>query len=255
MLQQTNDNLLSQANARIAPLVTAIEQVLALIEPPNPSDDPHEWHPIILPGRLQVVPGLEMIEEAAELRTLLNALNQGLFSIQVLGTFKNGKSTLLNAMLGSKLLPARNLPTTAVITVVVGGERQDVAIYRYGTDDPEFISFEEFRKEYQIREDDTRTIDTAPNRFAEIEYAQIETEHWLCANRVRLIDSPGLDEHTSRTTTAERFLKSVQAVIYVLNATRILSQNEMALIEDKLGDGRLEHVFFCDQPSQSGRQT
>jgi hypothetical protein len=43
---------------------------------------------------------------------------------------------------------------------------------------------------------------------------------------------------------ATAFLKQAQAVIVVLNATRILTADERAFIDGTLGTGRLDHVFF-----------
>src|SRR5437588_11983051 len=75
------------------------------------------------PGTLEtgdvVVPGLGFDEDSSALATRARDLSHGLFTIIVLGEFKNGKSTLLNGMLGSKVLPAKAAPATAIITVLV----------------------------------------------------------------------------------------------------------------------------------------
>ncbi|MGI8827889.1 MAG: dynamin family protein [Chloroflexota bacterium] len=202
--------------------------------------------PVILHSGETVVPGLGLEEDAAALRARARDLRQGLFTVIVLGEFKNGKSTLLNGMLGSKTLPAKAAPATAIITILVHGDRQDVAVFETGGRGPRRMPWEEFVRDFQLSPLDQETIQEhrSLDRFAHVEYAQIECSHALCANGVKLIDSPGLGEHISRTRVSTNFLKRSQAVIMVLNATRILTRDERVFIESAFGKGRLHHVFF-----------
>jgi tRNA U34 5-carboxymethylaminomethyl modifying GTPase MnmE/TrmE len=240
--------ILDEFNKRTDQVVQSIENAIALIEPPPP-DVPEELDPEYL-QRLTTQPGMGMVKEATNLREFIKGINQGLFTIQVLGKFKNGKSTLLNAILGEKFIPAHTWPTTAVITTIIYGHRSDVAIYRRNIADPDYISTEEFKEQYQLTVDDQMPEDLTVaaqeqlDRFSDIEYAQIESDNPICAARVRLVDSPGLGEHKYRTRTATAFLNSAHAVVYVLNAIAILEQKDTQTIQEDLGEGRLDHVFF-----------
>lgn len=49
--------------------------------------------------------------------------------ILVMGDFKSGKSSLVNVLLGEKLLPEDNLPATALITEVHYGKRKKAVVY------------------------------------------------------------------------------------------------------------------------------
>ena len=51
-----------------------------------------------------------------KLNDLKEDLNNDFFTIIVLGEFKRGKSTFVNALLGTKLLPVDVIPTTATIS-------------------------------------------------------------------------------------------------------------------------------------------
>jgi 23S rRNA pseudoU1915 N3-methylase RlmH len=216
-----------------------LEEAAALIGEPSAV-------PIKLESGGIVAPGLGLREDAAALRARARDLSQGLFTIIVVGEFKNGKSTLLNAMLGSKTLPAKAAPATAVITVLVHGEREEVAVVESGQPAPRYVSWEEFVAEFQLSPQDQETIQEQGrlDRFAAVEYVEIERPHALCAQGVKLVDSPGLGEHVSRTRVATNFLKRSDAVIVVLNATRILTQQERAFIDTVLGESRLRHAFF-----------
>lgn len=77
-----------------------------------------------------------------DVTAICNYLTNPNFRIAVFGPFNHGKSTLLNAMLGSKTLPIDLIPTTgAAITVKYGTDIQtrillsnSSEIYRSGTD-------------------------------------------------------------------------------------------------------------------------
>jgi GTPase SAR1 family protein len=169
-------------------------------------------------------------------------IRQGLFSIVVIGKFKHGKSTLINALLGREVVRARAIPTTAIITMLVHGDRSDVAIYEAQRTEPRYVTWQHFVEHYSLSNDD---IDSSRgNRFAEIDYAQIEAQHPLVAQGVKLVDSPGIGEEDSRLATTKRFMRQAQAAIFVLDANRLLGEEERAFIREQLGEGRLDHVFF-----------
>ena len=63
----------------------------------------------------------ELEAEEHRVSALRNQLNEGRFHLAVLGLFKRGKSTLLNALLGEPLLPAYVVPLTAVPIFIRSG--------------------------------------------------------------------------------------------------------------------------------------
>lgn len=80
--------------------------------------------------------GTEILEEqeneASELR---KRLSQKELIISVIGQLKRGKSSLINAMLGDKLLPVGIIPLTAVVTEI-----------RYGSQFKAVVSFLNFKR-------------------------------------------------------------------------------------------------------------
>jgi GTPase SAR1 family protein len=194
----------------------------------------------------EIVPGLGFNGDAVALTKRAHDIQQGIFNLIVLGEFKNGKSTLLNAMLGDKTLPAKSTPCTAIITILVQGAGKQIAIYESEQEQPRFLSWEAFKSEFQLTKEDQETLDKEGyiDRFKNIEYAQIESLHPLCKNGVKVIDSPGLKENINRTRVTTKYLKQAQAVIFVLIATKILSEDEREFIEKAFEPGRLDNVFF-----------
>jgi GTPase SAR1 family protein len=228
----------SAAQQKVQALLVALRSVARLVGDPAQA-------PVALTAGGEVLPGLGLTSDAANLSIRARDMEQGIFKVLVLGEFKNGKSTLLNAMLGHKTLPARAAPATAILTELVYGESEAVLVFEAEKPEPRRLSWAEFVHEFQLNEQDIQTLKQQQylDRFQHVEYARIECQHRFCANGVRLIDSPGLGEHISRTRVTINFLKQSQAVIIVLSAISILSEAERAYIE-RLGEGRLNQVFF-----------
>lgn len=70
---------------------------------------------------------------------------QGVFRLLVLGDMKRGKSTLLNAIIGEKILPTGVNPCTAVLTIVRYGENKQVTIHFNNEQQPESMDFNTFK--------------------------------------------------------------------------------------------------------------
>ena len=60
--------------------------------------------------------GADFSRETESLNGLKKRLFEGRFHLAVLGQFKRGKSTLLNALLGEVVLPTAVIPLTAIPT-------------------------------------------------------------------------------------------------------------------------------------------
>jgi predicted GTPase len=72
--------------------------------------------------------GDEQAENRA--RDLLARLAAGTFQLAVMGQFSRGKTTLMNALLGSPYLPMGALPMTSVITRVRYGSHPKAIVRR-----------------------------------------------------------------------------------------------------------------------------
>ena len=61
--------------------------------------------------------------ELARAEELADKLENHKITVSVIGQFKRGKSTLVNAILEDKILPVGIVPVTAVVTTVEYGEK------------------------------------------------------------------------------------------------------------------------------------
>lgn len=202
---------------------------------------------------------LSMTQFGSTLRTLSEKVHDDVFRVLIVGTFKNGKSTFINSLLGEEILPAYSLPATAVINEVkYGKERRAVLHFR----DPlpaQLPSELPERVKKHLAECGSGPLPPIEIPFDEIEdyavipmgkdpkemllespYEKIEL-FWpleLLKNGVEIIDSPGLNEHATRTKVTMNYLSKADAIVLVLNATALCSADEMSFIEhDLAGQG------------------
>lgn len=192
-------------------------------------------------------PGLGMNTSGEGFAELAKDLDDGLFKILVMGKFKNGKSTFINAMLGRFMMAARATATTAVIAMVKYGEHDDIVwVYRTDSTKPDLISLEQFTQEFSLTEEDEQMIENGGNcdRFADISYVVMHSHADLFKDGVRLIDSPGLEEANARTRTTNEFVPKANAIIFMLTAQALFSAAERKYIAENFARKNLRNVFF-----------
>jgi uncharacterized tellurite resistance protein B-like protein/GTPase SAR1 family protein len=152
------------------------------------------------------------------------------FRLAVVGEFSQGKSTLLNALLGEEIQPVRAIPcSSALTTLKYGAEKRITCYYKDGKQ--EVIPAEQYQQKASIPED--LALGDRSTGLAESTLTEIVLEHpglELCRHHVEIVDSPGLNEHPDRTAVTERLLQDADAAIFLANASRPLTQGERELI-------------------------
>ncbi len=208
---------------------------------------------------------LSLSKFAERLQQLAAQVGNDSFKIQIVGTFKNGKSTFINALLGEDILPSKATPCTAVINEV-----------KYGDKKSAILTFREIMPEKLLdcipeptlnhmkahgmnhippmeinpdRMQDYVTIPldgdkdeiskASPYRSVELYYPSL-----LLKDGVEIIDSPGLNENNERTRVTLEYLDRADAIIFLLNATQLCSQDEMGMIQDILIPKGFNDMFF-----------
>jgi uncharacterized tellurite resistance protein B-like protein/tRNA U34 5-carboxymethylaminomethyl modifying GTPase MnmE/TrmE len=154
------------------------------------------------------------------------------FRLAIVGEFSQGKSTLLNALLGQEIQPVREIPCSGTVTVLKYGTQKRV-LCRYRDGREEEIPFEQYQEKAAIPEE--AALGNLSDELAESEIDEIVFEHPnldLCSSGVEIIDSPGLNEHPNRTAITQKLLKDIDAAIFLTNASRSLTQGERGLLQD-----------------------
>jgi GTP-binding protein EngB required for normal cell division len=148
--------------------------------------------------------------------------DQGRCNLVVLGEFKRGKSTLVNALLGRPLLPTGVLPLTSVVTVVREGQRDRLV-----------VEFADGRTETHAVSELPRYATEAENPGNElgVELTTVETPSAVLEGGIQLVDTPGVGSvHAHNTDTAHAFVARTDAAIVVLSADQPLSAQERELL-------------------------
>lgn len=154
------------------------------------------------------------------------------FRLAVVGEFSQGKSTLLNALLGEEIQPAREIPCSGTITILKYGIKKRI-MCRYKNGKEEEISLQDYHLKATISEE--ADIECLSDELAHSEIEEIIFEHPdldLCSSGVEIIDSPGLNEHPDRSIITQKLLQDTDAAIFLTNVSRSLTQGERELLQD-----------------------
>ena len=214
--------------------------------------------------------GLENIGLAIEpkvLQELKKKLVSDNFKVLVIGEFKSGKSTVINALLGEKILPVYATPCTAVISEVVYGKEKKAMIH-FKNPRPKEMSTEintiaarhiekyknnQFIPPYEIDveelDDYVAIPDPSKNQedsIREIPYSKVVLEYPLpfCRDGIEIIDSPGLNENGTRTKVTNEYLNEADAIVFVFRCPKIGRVTEINFINNKIKAMGHEAIFF-----------
>ncbi len=145
--------------------------------------------------------------------------------LMVMGEFSTGKSTFINALLGRELLQMNATPTTAVITKLCYGKKDEITVhYRNGYQESktprEFLAL--------TAESNGKTNEI----HKEIDYVERRLPTAFLKD-VNIIDSPGLnaikEEHGKAT---RRFIDNADAIIWMLSAENAGSLTEIQAMDE-----------------------
>lgn len=139
----------------------------------------------------------------------------------IVGEFKQGKSSLLNALIGQELCPVDDDIATAALTLVRHGEQADAVVRYAGDDEP---------KAERIAVDEVATYVTEHGSTSDrrIERVDVLVPSPLLADGLALVDSPGMGGlgagHASATLS---FLPFADGLVFVSDATSELTAPEL----------------------------
>lgn len=166
--------------------------------------------------------GVNNQEKAIE--ELIVKLAENRFVLAVVGQFKRGKSSLMNAIIAQNLLPTGVLPITSAITTLKYGPSERFTLYRqtavFGDELP--LSF---LSEYITEENNPRNV-------KKVKSATVELPLPLLRQGIEFVDTPGIGSTISENTNITyNFIPQCDAIIFVTGVDSPMSNSEVEFLK------------------------
>ncbi|HEY0481321.1 MAG TPA: dynamin family protein [Kofleriaceae bacterium] len=176
-----------------------------------------------------------MITLARDIRTTrIPKLESERFHLVVLGEFNHGKSTFVNALLGSDILPTGITPTTASINHVVWAEQPTARVVLNGGEskhlDPQ-----------QLKE----WVTVAGGHANDVSYVELGYPSDLVKNSVVLVDTPGVNDlNEQRAEVTYGYVPRADAVVFLLDAGQALKDSEREFLRSRVIESARDRLIF-----------
>lgn len=169
--------------------------------------------------------------EANVMADNIQKLESGEFSIVVVGEFSAGKSTLLNALMGEKILPSFTDETTATVNYLrhkehsSDGESGEV-VYKDGSSEKIYSADLKTVSKYVCTESD---VEVAKN----VDHLDLYLDSKFLEGNVTLVDTPGLNgiAEGHKEITMEQIERS-SAGIFMFNANKPGSRSDFEFLTE-----------------------
>lgn len=185
-------------------------------------------------------------KQISEIENKIESLKEDPFAISVLATMSSGKSTLLNALLSTNLLPVGSRATTANIVEIYDNDGEKFEVETYNIDGHTISEKIEANATLIQKINSDHTVHTA-KIYGDIPFVRVGKM------RLMLRDTPGPNsqqvEHAQLTDAIIKDPNNQSTVIYVLDTTKPEEKSDGELLnaiakEMKRGDRLTADRFF-----------
>lgn len=166
--------------------------------------------------------------------------NNSIFPVNVIATMSSGKSTLINALLGNKLMPSKNEACTATITEILDVDNPHFSAVVYDVDNEMVQEVPELTLEIMGKLNDDENVHRIS---AEGDIPFLDSK----STALMLVDTPGPNnaQNQAHKNTTYRAINSDSnnLILYVLNGTQLSTNDDAALLH-----------YVADQIKKGGKQ-
>lgn len=171
-----------------------------------------------------------------QIENLKSDIQNDFFTVLVVGEFKRGKSTFVNAFLGEELMIADVLPETATIQAVMYEEKKTAEVLYLDGHKESGVAERAFFERFSAKNS---------AEAEQIKYIKVGYPCEILKNKIVLVDTPGVEDlNAQRVQVTYDFLPKANAVIFLLDATSPLKRTEKEFIEDHLLNRGMSNVIF-----------
>jgi len=176
-----------------------------------------------------------MVTLARDIRTTrIPKLESERFHLVVLGEFNHGKSTFVNALLGSDILPTGITPTTASINHVVWAPTPTARVVLTGGESKQLDP-------HQLKE----WVTVAGGHANEVAYVELGYPSELLKNHVVLVDTPGVNDlNEQRAEVTYGYVPRADAVVFLLDAGQALKDSEREFLRSRVLESARDRLIF-----------
>ena len=162
-------------------------------------------------------------EDQERLRELFARLAEDRFNLVVVGRFSRGKTSLMNAILGTDRLPVGIVPLTSVITTVAYGSREQVIVHYQDHGLTSEVPLDTLPEYVTQRHN--------PGNVRRVKTAEVRLPAEILRRGFYFIDTPGLGSSIPENTrTTETFLPEADALLLVTSYESPLSDEERRIL-------------------------
>lgn len=173
-----------------------------------------------------------------EINSLITAIQRDFYTVVVLGEFKRGKSTFVNAILGEPLLPMDVLPETATISAIMYDDEPRLSVVNFDGLETKGELSSKYLQKFSAQVANQSDLES-------IRYIKIGYPIEILKNRVVLVDTPGVsDMNQQRSDVTYQFLPCANTVIFLLDANSPLKKTEKDFIEQQLVPLGITDIMF-----------
>jgi len=174
---------------------------------------------------------------ASAIDEVLKRLEGNTFNVAILGEFKRGKSTLINALLAENVLPTNVLPCSAALNKITYDIEKSVElIYKDGRN--EKIDIDQLNKYV------TKLTKESAERAKTIKEAIVHYPVRYCENGVTIIDTPGLNDNAAMDEVTLSVLPQIDAALMVIMPQSPFADSERNFVDTRLITSDLGRVLF-----------
>jgi len=171
---------------------------------------------------------LEAVARSQQARVAAQALGAKLaddiFTLVVVGQFKRGKTTFINALLGADVLPTAMIPLTSVITILRYGDTIGATVYMEDGSQKS-ISIEDIQ--YYATEKHN------PKNEKGVARVEVVYPSPYLKNGVQIVDTPGVASvYEHNTATTYQYLPHADAAIFLVSVDPPITRAELLFLQD-----------------------